>query len=158
MVQIQIILAVTRVFDKVKPVFTFILTIYKRHEKLIWYQRYPLSETKGPDIWHTFQNTTFTICWWHCINSRNQTNLQNALQCLEDYRDDWKLDVNTEKQILYFFLNKNLGNLNVFYFIICIVKTVDSFKYLGTVFNYNGSLVMHKKHIVAQAHQLCFLF
>ena len=27
----------------------------------------------------------------------NQSNLQNALNCLADYRDDWKLDVNTQK-------------------------------------------------------------
>ena len=27
----------------------------------------------------------------------NQTNPQNALNCLADYCEDWKLDVNTEK-------------------------------------------------------------
>ena len=33
----------------------------------------------------------------------NQTNLQNALKCLADYCDDWKLDVNTEKTNIVIF-------------------------------------------------------
>ena len=37
----------------------------------------------------------------------NQTNLLNALNCLADYCDDWKLDVNTEKKIVFFFKRKS---------------------------------------------------
>ena len=83
----------------------------------------------------------------------NQTNLQNTLHCLADYCDDWKLHVNTEKTNIVF------RNPYVFHFNGCIVKTVDSFKHLGTIFNYIGSFVMHKKKTLSHKHEkLCFLF
>ena len=67
--------------------------------------------------------------------------------------------MNTEKKTnIEFFSKRKSGNPSVLYFNGCIVKTVDSFKYLGTIFNYNGSFVIHKKHIVAQAQKNCFLF
>ena len=80
----------------------------------------------------------------------NQTNLQNALNCLVEYCDDWKLDVNTEKIYIVIPSKRKARNPYVFYSNGCIVKTVDSCKYLRTIFNYNGSFVMHKK--------LCYLF
>ena len=83
----------------------------------------------------------------------NQTNLQNALTCLADYCADWKLEVNTEKIKIVIFSKRKSRNPYVFFFNGCIVTTVDSFKYLGTILNYNGSFVMHKKHIDAPAQK-----
>ena len=37
----------------------------------------------------------------------------------------------------------------------CIFKTVDLLKYLGTIFNYNGSLVMHKNTLSHKHKKLC---
>ena len=82
----------------------------------------------------------------------NQTNLQNALTCLADYCADWKLEVNTEKINIVFFSKRKSRNPYVFYFNGCI----DLFKYLGTIFNYNGSFVMHKEPIDAQAQKAMF--
>ena len=75
----------------------------------------------------------------------NQTNLQNALNCLADYCDYWKLDVNTEKKYIVILSKRKSRNPYVFYSNGCIVKTVDSCKYLRTIFNYNVSFVMHEK-------------
>ena len=62
----------------------------------------------------------------------DQTNPQNALNCLADYCEDWKLDVNTEKTNIVLFSKRKSRNPSVFYFNGCIVKTADSFKYLCT--------------------------
>ena len=64
--------------------------------------------------------------------------------------------MNTEKTNSDFFSKRKSRNPYVLYFNGCIVETVDSFKYLSTIFNYNGSFVMHKKHIVAQAQKAMF--
>ena len=64
--------------------------------------------------------------------------------------------MNTEKTNIVFSSKRDSRNLYVFYFNGCIVKTVDSFKDIGTILNFNGSFVMHKKNIVAQARKVMF--
>ena len=66
--------------------------------------------------------------------------LQNALNAVYSYCNDWKLTVNTAKTKIIVFSGTRVTNLPAFLFGHDIIEVVDNYTYLGTVFNYNGSL------------------
>ena len=76
--------------------------------------------------------------------------LQNALNAVYDYCNDWKLSVNTSKTKIVVFSKVKVNNLPAFLFGHDILQVVDDYTYLGTVFNYNGSF---KKAIDKQLNQ-----
>ena len=65
--------------------------------------------------------------------------LQNALNAVHTYCNDWKLSVNTCKTKIVVFSKYRASNLPAFLFGHDIIEVVDSYTYLGTIFNYNGS-------------------
>ena len=82
--------------------------------------------------------------------------LQKSLDCFAECCKCWKLTINTEKiQKLSFFQRLDTDNFN-FKLNGENISIVDSFKYLGVFFNYNGSFVRHKTHLVGQSRKAMF--
>ena len=80
--------------------------------------------------------------------------LQKSLNCLAEYCKCWKLSINTEKkQKLLFFQRLDT---EVILTLSWNISIVDSFKYLGVFFIYNGSFVHHKTHLVGQSRKAMF--
>ena len=82
--------------------------------------------------------------------------LQYALNCLARYYEHWKLQVNTSKTEIVIFSKGKSKKSYKFTFNNNKVNTVDSFKYIGVYFNYNGSFIYHKKFIFSQAQKAFF--
>ena len=90
------------------------------------------------------------------IFSETPEGLQKSLNCLAEYCKCWKLSINTEKtEIVIFSKARYRGNFN-FKLNGKNISIVDSFKYLGVFFNYNGSFVRHKTHLVVQSRKAMF--
>ena len=88
--------------------------------------------------------------------SDNADGLQYSLNCLARYCEHWKLQVNTSKTEIVIFSKGKFKKSYNFTFNNNKVNIVDSFKYLGVYFNYNGSFIYHKKFIFGQAQKAFF--
>ena len=88
--------------------------------------------------------------------SDNADGLQYSLNCLARYCEHWKLQVNTSKTEIVIFSKGKFKKSYNFTFNNNKVNIVDSFKYLGVYFNYNGSFIYHKKFIFGQAQKALF--
>lgn len=90
------------------------------------------------------------------IMSNSAEGLQRALDNLQSYCDIWGLNVNSSKTKITIFGNKKTrGNIN-FNFNKEKLETVDSFKYLGVLFNFNGNFSRCKKMLRDQATKAMF--
>jgi len=83
--------------------------------------------------------------------------LQSALSSLEQYCKIWKLEVNSDKTKVCVFGSRKVkkGVIKIMYNG-HLLEVVDSFKYLGLSFNFNGKFYLCKKHIVSQASRAMF--
>ena len=84
------------------------------------------------------------------VLAESSEELQKALNAVFDYCKDWKLTVNTSKTKIVIFSNRKVLNYPAFLFGHDLIEVVDSYVYLGAVFNYNGSF---KKAIEKQLQQ-----
>lgn len=82
--------------------------------------------------------------------------LQKELDTLNSYCNNWDLKVNSDKTKIVIFSRGKIRNLPSFNFNNDSIDVVFEYKYLGIVFNYNGSFVKAKKHLVDQATRAMF--
>jgi hypothetical protein len=73
------------------------------------------------------------------ILSESAEDLQHALLGLHDYCQKWHLQVNTDKTKIVIFSRGKIRKKPVFKFGEKTIDIEDSYVYLGTTFNYNGS-------------------
>ena len=71
--------------------------------------------------------------------------LQTTLNCFEKYCDLWKLTVNTTKTKVVIFSKKKVRQNQSFKIKGQNIEIIDSYCYLGMLFNYNGNFVQHAR-------------
>ena len=84
------------------------------------------------------------------IVSESPTDLQNALNSLNNYCSTWNLAVNTSKTKIMIFSRGKVRNKPSFLFGSDQIDTCDDYTYLGVIFNFNGN---YKKAINKQIKQ-----
>ena len=84
------------------------------------------------------------------VMAESTDDLQRALNATYSYCDRWKLTVNTNKTKVVVFSRGKIRNKPKFNFGRDTLEFVDSYVYLGILFNYNGN---HKKCIAKQVSQ-----
>ena len=90
------------------------------------------------------------------IMADNPILFQKSLESLQTYCEKWKLTVSiTKSKVMIFRKRKDTGK-NVFYYDNQKLDIVHEFKYLGIVFNYNGTFVKHKKHVYDQGQKTMY--
>ena len=89
--------------------------------------------------------------------SDDPAKLQKTLNDFSSYCSLWKLNINASKTKALIFGGKHnskskftIGNKPI--------ETVDSYKYLGTLFSKSGKFLKARKHIMQQAKKALFLF
>ena len=82
--------------------------------------------------------------------------LQNGLNDLEMYCRFWRLTVNPSKTKVVVFRNSKIKNDCNFVFNNQTLENVYFFKYLGSIFNYNGKFELCKKYLCEQASKAMF--
>ena len=82
--------------------------------------------------------------------------LQETLNCFEKYCDLWKLTVNINKTKVVIFSKKKCKPNYSFQFKGQDIEIIDSYCYLGMLFNYNGNFCTARKKITDQAHKALF--
>ena len=90
------------------------------------------------------------------ILAESEEELQKSLLVFQEYCDYWKLSVNIEKTKVMVFTKKR-GNRNYDFRINgSSIDEVDSYTYLGLLFNYNGKFTLAKKQLVGQAEKALY--
>ena len=84
------------------------------------------------------------------VMAESTDDLQRALNATYSYCDRWKLTVNTNKTKVVVFSRGKIRNKPKFNFGRDTLEVVDSYVYLGILFNYNGN---HKRCIAKQVSQ-----
>jgi len=88
--------------------------------------------------------------------SDSAAGLQKALNSLEQYCKDWRLNVNCSKtKVVVFGGRSSQAKYNFKYNDKC-VEIVNGYKYLGVYFNENGSFVQCKNQLIKQAERAMF--
>ena len=82
--------------------------------------------------------------------------LQHALDVMYEYCENWALSVNVDKTKILIFSRGKIRNKPIFIFNDDEVEVVDSFKYLGVLFNYNNKPQKCKKFLYDQAYKAMF--
>ena len=82
--------------------------------------------------------------------------LQNALDHLGNYCDEWKIKVNIKKTKITIFGSKKTNHNHRFHYKGEELEIVNSFKYLGVFFNTNGKFIQCKKTLKEQATKALF--
>ena len=91
------------------------------------------------------------------IMADNPILFQKLLESLQTYCEKWKLTVNiTKTKVMIFRKRKDTGKNVFFYYDNQKLDIVHEFKYLGIVFNYNGTFVKHKKHAYDQGQKAMY--
>ena len=91
------------------------------------------------------------------ILADSEQNLQLGLNALKSYCDTWKLEINCSKtKITIFSRNKINHSAYNFKYGDQVIETVDSYKYLGVIFNYNGSFNLALDSLRSQASRAMF--
>lgn len=88
--------------------------------------------------------------------SDTPSGLQRSLDVYSEYCRQWKLEVNTNKTKVLIFSKKKTNNLFSFAFNGNNLDIVDSFSYLGVLFNYNNSFSNTKKMLVSNAKKAMY--
>lgn len=83
--------------------------------------------------------------------AETETDLQSALTANADYSKKWNLKINVDKTKIMVFSKGKITKVRQFAINGQTVEKVDSFRYLGIVFNYNGSFQKAIKHNVGKA-------
>ncbi len=92
----------------------------------------------------------------HCLLYADDTiilaesleDLQKGLDTLNQYCKDWDLKVNSDKSKVMIFSKGKIRNIPKLTFNNNDIEVVFEYKYLGIIFNFNGSFVKAKKHLV----------
>ena len=90
------------------------------------------------------------------IFSNSERGLQKCLDTLHAYCMKWKLNVNSDKPKVIIFRKRRSGCNYTFKYAQDEIKTVDSFKYLDILFNYNGMFKECKNDIKEKATRAAF--
>jgi len=86
------------------------------------------------------------------ILGKTPQELQNSLNLLHSYCTEWGLEVNTTKtKIMVFRKRGGLKPGESWTYNDMSIDIVDSFNYLGTVFNYTGSYSMNQEYVIGKA-------
>jgi hypothetical protein len=85
--------------------------------------------------------------------SETEEGLQQALLNFEQYCDLWKLKVNAQKTKTNIFSKRRYKAQRSFKLYDENIDIVDSYTYLGVVFNYNGNCCTAKKRLIDQANK-----
>ena len=72
--------------------------------------------------------------------SNSKEGLQKTLNCLNEFCDNWKLNVNHEKLKVMVFNSNRKAYINHFKFHDKVLETVKSFCYLGITIKYTGNI------------------
>lgn len=88
--------------------------------------------------------------------SKSKLGLQQKLDYLNIYCQQWGLKINTEKTNIVIFC-RSLPKINtIFKCGDCIIKRTDQYKYLGIVFNQNGNLNIAQEHLSKQGNKAAY--
>lgn len=79
------------------------------------------------------------------IMSETKEGMQNALNVFEHYCQMWKLEVNIEKTEIIVFSKRKVKQNMDFHISGKSIEIVNSYTYLGTIFNYNGNFCSARK-------------
>lgn len=90
------------------------------------------------------------------LMAESSDGLQKTLNCFEKYCDLWKLTVNTNKTKVVIFSKKKVRQNQNFKIKGQNIEIIDSYCYLGMLFNYNGNFCTARKKITEQAHKALF--
>ena len=84
--------------------------------------------------------------------AKTPTELQTQLNRLYDYCNTWGLKVNTSKtKIMVFRRRGKLNSNDTWSYNGELLETIDSFNYLGIIFNYTGKFNMNREHLCGKA-------
>jgi len=87
-----------------------------------------------------------------CILSETPEGLQSSLNRLYEYCQNWGIEVNSSKtKVMVFRKRGKVLDNEQWTYGGNILENVDSFNYLGTVFNYTGSFNLNNEYIVGKA-------
>ena len=91
------------------------------------------------------------------ILADSEVNLQLALNALKSYCETWKLEINCSKTKITIFSRSKINHDNFdFKYGNQTIETVDSYKYLGVILNYNGSFRLALDNLRSQASRAMF--
>lgn len=90
------------------------------------------------------------------IFANDEKNLQNALNILSEYCDLWKLKVNSKKTKVTIFGRAKYRKQTQFWYKGETLEITDTYKYLGILFNYNGSFKVGMKELFDQSSRAMF--
>lgn len=85
--------------------------------------------------------------------SESAEGLQKTLVCFEEYCKKWKLKINTSKTKAVIFSKKKVKRNQNFMIYGESIEIVDSYCYLGVLFNYNGSFCTARKKLLDQTQK-----
>lgn len=85
------------------------------------------------------------------IFAESAEKLQVAMNCLDNYCKLWKLKINIDKTKVVIFSKGKIRNIPKFSFNNIPVEVVFNYKYLGILFNYNGTFTNALKSLCDQA-------
>jgi hypothetical protein len=88
--------------------------------------------------------------------AESATDLQVMLDTMEEYCNIWELDINVSKTKIVIFSRGKVDNIPVFIYKEAPVEVVDSYNYLGIIFNYNGKPQKAVKRLFDQASKAMF--
>ena len=88
--------------------------------------------------------------------SETEEGLQQVLLNFEQYCDLWKLKVNAQKTKTNIFSKRRYKAQRSFKLYDQNIDIVDSYTYLGLVFNYNGSYCTAKKRLIDQVNKALY--
>ena len=90
------------------------------------------------------------------IMAESEDGLQQALSIFEQYCNEWKLKVNTQKTKIVVFSKRKYKVRRKLKLYDVELETVDSYSYLGILFNYNGNFCVARKKLMEQANKALY--
>lgn len=90
------------------------------------------------------------------ILSESHEGLQEALSVFEQYCTNWKLKVNTNKTKVVIFSKRKCKTKFCFKIYNKEIDILDSYSYLGIIFNYNGTFCTARKKLLDQAQKALY--
>ena len=92
-----------------------------------------------------------------CLFAQSPSDLQNMLNTLHAYNDEWNLTLNVQKTKIVIFRNGGIIRENEKWFYNGQqIEVVNQFKYLGMLFNFNGKHNITQKHVAEQGRKAYF--
>jgi hypothetical protein len=90
------------------------------------------------------------------IFAESAEDLQAALNIFEEYCSEWKLSINVSKTKIVVFSKRKCNNKKEFLLNNEEVEVMDSYMYLGLLFNYNGNFCQGLRKLVDQAQKALY--